>query len=208
MQLEFAYLPKSYYLSLPNPGGYFPFVFNTDYTPYVMEFMDIQHGFHHGSNYILIAEWVSNLDGFPIHMCAELTPTWKEDFMKLCVAHHLDYELLNSDYAVLRIEDKGKLNKVLPLLLNMANCGELVIWSSSMDNQPFTIEQKEWKDQKNSCYHDTVIVNMQKAKTIFWPGYDGDFISVVSNDPRFHCIEEVRKRMPDIIELIQIELGE
>lgn len=207
MQLEFAYLPPTYYADLPNPGGYFPFTFNQEHAPYIMDFISTDSVYFYESSAPLLLEWMNNLNTYPICFCLNVSSIWQEDLTQLCTQHSLEHVVLDKKFTLLRITNKGQLASALPLLLHMASCNELVVWSIGTNEIPFTIEVKSVANRSGNLSQDTIVIDMTKAKTIFWPGYDGDFLSVLSNDPCFSNISKIKSTFPAGVELIEIELS-
>ncbi|GAK39014.1 hypothetical protein PUW24_14675 [Paenibacillus urinalis] len=207
MQLEFANLPPTYYANLPNPGGHFPFTFNQEHAPYIMDFLGTNSVFLDDSSAPFMLEWMNNLDSYPICFCLNTSVLWKEDLAQLCTLHSLEHELLNRRITLLYIRNKSQLASSLPLFLNMASCNEQVIWSIGSNESPFAIEPISVTYQGGIQIQDTVVIDMTIARTIFWPGYDGNCISVLSNDPYFSNISKIRSSFPAGVELIEIELS-
>jgi len=48
----------------------------------------------------------------------------------------------------------------------------------------------------------TPIANLTENSTMFWIGYDGDYITAFSNDEHFSTIDFLQKIMPEKVELV------
>lgn len=172
-----------------------------------MDFISSNSVWFNESSAPLLLEWMHNLNAYPICFCLNVSRVWQEEITQLCTQRSLEHVVLNKWFSLLHVTTTVQLASALPLILNMASCNELVIWSIGTSEPPFTIEPLLVANHGGSQIQDTVVIDMTIARTIFWPGYDGNCISVLSKDPYFSNISKIKATLPAGVELIEIELS-
>lgn len=91
------------------------------------------------------------------------------------------------------------------------------LWSLKQD--VFRLEEREYespypvKRTKNNrtrlvkvkLITNTPIVTLAESSTMFWVGYDGDYITAFSNGEHFSTIDSLQKIILDKVELITVD---
>jgi hypothetical protein len=61
------------------------------------------------------------------------------------------------------------------------------------------VEQREWTGNWEGKITETIIVKIDPDTSIFWIGYDGTSIAVLSNNPQFSTYKKICVTLPDFI---------
>jgi hypothetical protein len=197
MEIEVGYLPKRYYDSNPDAGGFFPFAFE-DTAPYVFSL----DGFYLpdcDENFLSL--WMDNIKAFPLYFCADIPSYWKEDFEHICKKFNISYRYLTNKYErsviVTEIQNKNHFREIFPFYITLGSGNDLVLWSTNKD--VFRVEQRQWKGNLAGHIADTVVVKLETDINIFWIGYDGDNIAVISNNLIFSTYENIIRTFPEFV---------
>ncbi|MGE6612866.1 MULTISPECIES: hypothetical protein [Peribacillus] len=193
MDIEVGYLPKRYYDSNPDAGGFFPFALECA-TPYVFSI----DGFYLpecDENFLPL--WMRNIKAFPLYFCSEVSSYWKDEFEHNCNKFNISYRYLTNRYVVTEIQNEKQFQEIFPFYITLGSGNDLVLWSTNKD--VFSVEQREWKGNWEGKIAGTVVVKVEVDTSIFWIGYDGDYISVISNQSNFSTYEKIIKTFPDFV---------
>jgi hypothetical protein len=205
MDIEVGYLPKRYYDSNPDAGGFFPFAFEGT-TPYVLSL--------EGFSLPQVTErflpiWLLNIHAFPLYFCAVVPSYWKEEFEHKCKEFNISTEsiVINVEHSVFitEIENKKQFRQIFPFYIRLGSGNDLVVWSTTKD--VFRIEPRKWRGNWQGKIAETVVAKLEADTSIFWIGYDGDSIAVISNQSNFSTYEKVIKTFPDFVVPKPIEFG-
>lgn len=199
MNIEVYYFPKSYYSSKPDAGGFFPFALEGE-TNYAFDIS--------GSDFYLpecndefILLWMKKVNAFPIYFCAEILHFWQEKFEQDCNASNIPYSCIGSDKErsifISEIDNEEQLKAIFPFYISLGASNELVVWSSNKN--VFSLEKREWTGNLEGVIRETVIVKMEADTSIFWIGYDGSSIVIVSNQPQFSTYEKTIQTFPEFV---------
>jgi hypothetical protein len=197
MEIEVGYLPMRYYESNPDAGGFFPFAFEGT-APYVLAL----DGFYLpkcDANFLPL--WMENIKAFPLYFCAEIPSYWKEDFENTCKKFNIKHRYLTNKYErsvlVTEIQNEKQFREVFPFYITLGSGNDLVLWSTNKD--VFSVEHRQWKGNLAGEIADTVVVNVETDANIFWIGYDGDNIAVISNNSIFSTYENIIRTFPEFV---------
>ncbi len=197
MDIEVGYLPKRYYDSNPDAGGFFPFAFEGT-APYVFSI----DGFYLPKcDENFLPSWMVNIKAFPLYFCTEIPSYWIEEFDHTCKEFTISYRYLTNKYErsviVTKIQNEKQFRELFPFYITLGSGNDLVLWSTNKD--VFSVEQREWKGNWKGKVAEAVVAKVEADTSIFWIGYDGTSIAVISNLPHFSTYEEIIKTFPEFI---------
>ncbi|MBM7584614.1 hypothetical protein JOC86_001151 [Bacillus pakistanensis] len=194
MDIEVGYLPKRYYDSNPDAGGFFPFTLEGT-TPYVFSI----DGFYLpelDENFLPL--WMRNIKAFPLYFCAEVPTYLKYEIEHKCQEFNIGYRYLTNKYdrsvIVTAIQNEKQFKEIFPFYITLGSGNDLVLWSTNKD--VFRLEQREWKGNWEGKVVETVVVKVEVDTSIFWIGYDGENIAVISNQLNFSTYEKIIRTFP------------
>jgi hypothetical protein len=197
LDIEVGFLPKRYYDSIPDAGGFFPFALEGT-PPFVFSI----EGFYLpecDANFLPL--WMRNIKAFPVYFCAEIPTYWKDQFEQTCKEFKISYRYLSNKYErsvlVTEIQNHKQFQEIFPFYITLGCGNDLVVWSTNRD--AFSVEQKEWKGNWEGKVAEAVVVNVEVDTSIFWIGYDGDNIAVISNQSNFSTYEKLIKTFPKFV---------
>lgn len=205
LNIGIGYLPQKYYDSNPDAGGCFPFALEGN-APYVFTMSDFYLP-ECDENFLPL--WMENIKAFPIYFCAEIPSYWKEDYEHTCQKWDIDYKYLFNNHHLLvtitEIQNTKQFREIFPIFISIGCCNDLVLWSTSKD--VFSVEQREWKGNWGGKVAEAVVVKAEVDTSIFWIGYDGDNIAVISNQSHFSTYEKIIRTFPEFVvpELFEYE---
>ena len=193
MNIEVGYFPKRYYDSNPDAGGFFPFAIEGT-TPYVFS-MDGFYLPECDQNFLPL--WMRNIKAFPLYFCAEVSSYCKDEFEHNCKEFNISYRYLNNRYVVTEIQNEKQFQEIFPFYITLGSGNDLVLWSTNKD--VFSVEQREWKGNWEGKIAGTVVVKVEVDTSIFWIGYDGDNIGVISSQSYFATYKKIINTFPDFV---------
>ncbi|MBT2602887.1 hypothetical protein J7E55_07450 [Bacillus sp. ISL-53] len=193
MNIEVGYFPKRYYDSNPDAGGFFPFAIEGT-TPYVFS-MDGFYLPECDQNFLPL--WMRNIKAFPLYFCAEVSSYCKDEFEHNCKEFNISYRYLNNRYVVTEIQNEKQFQEIFPFYITLGSGNDLVLWSTNKD--VFSVEQREWKGNWEGKIAGTVVVKVEVDTSIFWIGYDGDNIAVISSQSYFATYKKIINTFPDFV---------
>jgi hypothetical protein len=193
LNIEVGYFPKRYYDSNPDAGGFFPFAIEGT-TPYVFS-MDGFYLPECDENFLPL--WMRNIKAFPLYFCAEVSSYCKDEFEHHCKEFNISYRYLTNRYVVTEIQNEKQFQEIFPLYITLGSGNDLVLWSTKKD--AFSVEQRKWKGNWEGKIAGTVVAKVEVDTSIFWIGYDGDNIAVISNQSNFATYEKIIKTFPDFV---------
>lgn len=197
MNIEVGYFPKSYYGSKPDEGDFFPFALDGE-TNYVFAISEISLP-ECGNAFLPL--WLTNIKAFPIYCCAEVSHFWQDDFEQICTASNIRFDCIDHgrdrSIFVSRIKNEKQLKAIFPYYSMLGIANDLVLWSSNKN--VFSVEKREWTGVYEGSIRKTVVVKMDADTSVFWIGYDGDYIAVISNQSHFSTYEKIIKAFPGFV---------
>ena len=150
MEIEVGFLPKRYYDSNPDAGGFFPFAFEGT-EPYVLAL----EGFYLpkcDGNFLPL--WKRNIKAFPLYFCAEIPSYWKENFENTCKKFNISYRYLINKYErsvlVTEVQNEKQFREIFPIYITFGSGNDLVLWSTNKD--VFSVEQRQFSDSPFKIY--------------------------------------------------------
>ncbi|MEM1504799.1 hypothetical protein RG959_15435 [Domibacillus sp. 8LH] len=203
MDVGVAYFPKHYFSNKPDAGGHFPFAIEGT-ANYVFD-IDNFYLPECDENFVLL--WMKNIKAYPIYFCAEILSSWKQDYEKDCEEANVYYKYLYQSpqltVAITEIQNEKQFQEIFPWFITMGTANEIVVWSANKD--VFSVEQREWTGNWEGKITETIVVEVDQDTSIFWIGYDGTSIAVLSNNPQFSTYEKICETLPDFISPTQYE---
>lgn len=144
---------------------------------------------------------MENIKAFPLNFCAEIPSYWKEDFENTCKKFNISYRYLTNKYErsvlVTEVQNEKQFREIFPFYITLGSGNDLVLWSTNKD--VFSVEQRQWKGNLAGKIADTVVVKVETDTNIFWIGYDGDNIAVISNNSIFSTYENIITTFPEFV---------
>lgn len=202
MDVEISYIPKHYFSSEPDAGGFFPFAIDGT-ANYVFDTF-----YHSECNENWLPLWMENMKAFPLYFSAQIPFYWKEDYEHICKEFNINYRYLTDkqefSVSVTEVQNEKQFREILPFYVTLGSENDLVLWSANKD--VFSVEQREWKGNWEGKVAEAIVVKLEADTSIFWIGYDGDSIAVISNNPQFSTYEQICGTLPKFINPTQGEL--
>lgn len=95
---------------------------------------------------------------------------------------------------------------MFPFYLSLGASNELVVWSSNKNG--FSLDKREWIGNLEGDIRETLIVKMEADSSVFWIGYDGDSIIIISNQLQFSTYEKIAQTFPKFVSPKRCDYGE
>lgn len=195
MDVDISYLPAHYFSSDPDNGGFFPFAIEGP-TNYVF---DIGNIYLPDDGDCWLPMWMKNLSAFPLYCCMEVPSYWKEEFEEICKSNYISYKSLaykkKSDMKIAEVYDLKQFQMLLPFCITIGSSNSLALWSTN--RAAFSVEKRKWKGNWFKKFDDSVVVHLEKGSSVFWVGYDGTSIAVISNNHLFSTYEKLISTFPE-----------
>jgi hypothetical protein len=203
VDIDIGYFPKHYFSDQPDAGGLFPFAIE-GIVNYVFDISNVYLP-ECGENFLPL--WMKNIKAFPIYFCAEIPSYRKKEYEGDCKKANVCYKYLLQDHqlsdAVTEIQNEKQFRELLPFFISIGSSNDIVLWSTNKD--VFSVEQREWKGNWEGKVTETIVAKIEKDLNIFWVGYDGWSIAVLSNNQQFSTYENICKTLPDFLNPNQCE---
>jgi hypothetical protein len=203
LNIDVGYLPKHYYDEMPDAGGFFPFAYEGS-ASYVFT-LDDHYLPDCDENFLPV--WMENLKAFPLYFCAEFPSFWVEEYIENCKEFNIPYRFMSeqaeSSLIITEVKDENQFRAIFPFYITLSTASFLVLWSTQKD--VFRIEEREWKGNLEGKVVETVVAKLENHISLFWIGYDGDNIAVLSNHPQFSTYEKLIATFPGFVVPIQCE---
>ncbi|WP_243292623.1 hypothetical protein [Bacillus sp. FJAT-47783] len=197
MEVEIGYFPKYYYSSEPDAGGHFPFAIEGN--PLYVFSVDGIYLPECNDNFLPL--WMESIKAFPIYFCVEIPSYWKEGYEELCRKWNINYKYLSNNpklsVTVTVIQNVIQFREIIPIFISIGSGNDLVIWSTNKDF--FRVEERQWKGNWEGKISEAVVVKIDKNISVFWIGYDGHSIVVLSNNPNFSTYETICETFPAFV---------
>lgn len=197
MKIGIGFLPKHYYNTEPDAGGFFPFgMVKTPLYVFILDKFYLPR-----CNPNLIPSWMENIQAFPLYFCAEYSDYWKRDLEKACLKNDITikylYKKRDRFLSVSTVETISQLKKILPRYISMGSSNDLVMWSTNKDI--FSTEERVWQGNWEGKRDEVPVVKFDKAVSLFWIGYDGDSVIGLSNNTKFSTYENICATLPSFV---------
>ncbi|WP_285767512.1 hypothetical protein [Peribacillus sp. SI8-4] len=216
--MEISFFPREKVITVPVEEATYPFEINGEF-PYIVDFFcdrDSDHPYFHEN---FFCSWMDSLNHYPIYSLAEIhdfqQAEYEELFKRQNIAfHYMQVNRKDRLYVKATIRSPQQFNEYYPYLYGNGGMLNLSLWSLKHD--VFGMEQREYESpypvkrtKKNRTrlfklkwMANTPIVTLTEGSTLFWVGYDGDYITALSNDERFATKESLQQMIPEKVELI------
>lgn len=198
MNISIGYLPNKYYDFKPDMGGFFPFALDNK-LPYVVSKCDI---YLPECDENFVPSWMDNIKAYPLYFCADVPNYFKDECEEIFNASQIEYRYLTEDREssvfVVKIQDREQLLTAFPSFVTLGCGGSVVVWNTKED--VFSVEQREWKGNWKGLIEKTIVIKPKADMSIFWIGYDGNSIEVLSNQTYFATYENITSTLPEFVE--------
>jgi len=202
LQIEISYLPKTSISPIPDAGGHFPFAIEGDCSifldtvPINSEFEEFYPG------------WMQSLNAFPIYSIIQVHDYTEEDIVNECTQHNVSYSFMGSKkYRLIKmtINTTEQFAALFSYIQGSGNMNDLSMWSLHED--VFSLSKRSVKGFFKNTETDVMVINLTTSSSVFWVGYDGDWITLLTNNLKFETEEDVEKTFPEgfSTELIEYE---
>lgn len=135
--------------------------------------------------------------GLSIYIGVEIR-TWKSSFGNECEKFNLHHKFLRiglrNAAVVIEVENAKQFRAIFPLLADIDSWNDTVVWS--MNKDVFSVEVREWKGNWAGKEEVAIVAKMNQDTSVFWIGYDGNSISVISNHDQFLTYEGICRTLP------------
>ena len=197
LDLSIGYLPNKYYDFTPDAGGCFPFAIDKE-VPYVVSICDI---YLPECDENFVPSWMESLKAYPLYFCADVPDYFKNEYEEIFNAVQIEYRYLTEDnkkcVSVAKIQDKKQLLAAFPFYITLGCGGDTVVWGTKED--VFSVELRKWKGNWDGLIEKTIVIKPKIDTSIFWIGYDGDSIDVLSNQRYFSNYKNITKTLPEFV---------
>ncbi|MBD7966596.1 hypothetical protein [Paenibacillus gallinarum] len=141
-----------------------------------------------------LAEWIDNLDEFPVYYCVISDHGFYDLFSEMCTLPYEVTKIENSRrkqlYYVVKANNKEELCSIAELIeLFSMSSNDLSILSTKIN--PCRVEQVGDHGE-----FDIIILGDIQDASIFHIGHDGDTIYLLSNNKKYSTLEEAMSKMP------------
>lgn len=215
MKVEISYFPPEKIISEPGPEATYPFDIEGK-IKYIVDFVSFhQEGIHND----LFCSWMNNPDYYPIYSLAEIFDIQKEEYEELFQMQNMTYTFIQGSrkdtfFVEVTIDTPQQFSQYFPYLYGNGSMLNLSLWS--LEQNVFRLEEREYESpypvkrtKKNRTklvklkwIANTPIATLAEGSTMFWIGYDGDYITAFSNDEHFSTIDSLQKIVPEKVELV------
>ncbi|AND41470.1 hypothetical protein [Cytobacillus oceanisediminis] len=209
MKMEISYFP---------PENTYPFEINGE-SQYSVEFSCYIDGDYTNAHEEFFCNWMENPDYYPIYSLAEIYDIQQAEYEELFKMQNIEFKYMKGSrkdtfFVKAIIRNPQQFKAYYPYLHGNGSMLNLSLWSLKQD--VFRLEEREYessypvkKTKKNRTrlvklkwIANTTIVTLTESSTMFWVGYDGDYITAFSNKKCFSTIDSLQKIVPETIELV------
>ena len=218
MKVEISYNPPEKIMTVPNPETTYPFEINGE-CQYIVDFSCYINGDYSNEHEEFFCNWMENPNYYPIYSLAEIFDFQQAEYEDLFKMQNIEFNYMKGSrkdtlFVKAMIHSPKQFKEYYPYLHGNGSMLNLSLWSLKQD--VFRLEEREnespypVKRTKNNetrlvklkWIANTPIATLSKNSTMFWVGYDGDFITTFSNDEHFSTIHSLQKIMPEKVELV------
>ena len=158
-------------------------------------------------------------DYYPIYSLVEIYDFQQEEYEELFKLQNLEFSYMrgrrkDTIFVKAVIRSPQQFKEYYPYLYGNGSMLNLSLWCLKQD--VFRLEEREFespypvKKTKNNRTRlvklkwvaNTPIVTLTESSTMFWVGYDGDYITAFSNNEHFSTINSLQKIIPEKVELL------
>ncbi len=166
--------------------------------------------------------WMGNPDYYPIYSLAEIYDFQQAEYDELFKMKNIEFNYMKGSrkdtfFVKVIIRSPQQFNEYYPYLHGNGSMLNLSLWSLKQD--VFRLEEREYESpypvkrtKKNRTslvklkwIANTPIVTLTENSTMFWIGYDGDYITAFSNNDHFSTIDSLQKLISANVELVVAE---
>ncbi|TYS58292.1 hypothetical protein FZC76_22720 [Sutcliffiella horikoshii] len=185
----------------------------------IIEFSCYIDGAYTDAHEEFFCNWMESPDYYPIYSLAEIFDYQQAEYDELFQMQNIEFNYMKGSrkdtfFVKAIICSPQQFNEYYPYLHGNGSMLNLSLWSLKQD--VFRLEEREYespypvkrtkKDRtslvKLKWIANTPIVTLTENSTMFWVGYDGDYITAFSNNEDFLTIESLQKIIPERVELV------
>jgi hypothetical protein len=216
MKVEISYFPPEKVISAPSPEPTYPFEINGGFKCIVnFSSFFLERDIHEE----LFSDWMSNSEYYPIYSLAEIHDIQQEEYEELFKMQNMEFNFMRGSskdtfFVKVVIYTPQQFKQYYPYLYGNGSMLNLSLWSLKQD--VFRLEEREYESpypvkrtKKNRTrlvklkwIANTPIATLTESSTMFWIGYDGDYITAFSNDKHFSTMDSLQKILPEKVELV------
>ncbi|WP_404447826.1 hypothetical protein LG307_02810 [Sutcliffiella horikoshii] len=214
MKMEISFFPPEYT---------YPFEINGE-SKNIVEFSCYIDGEFSDAHEDFFCKWMEIPDYYPIYSLAEIYDFQQAEYEELFELHNIKFTYTKGSrkdtfFVKAIISNPKQFKEYFPYL--HGNGSMLNLSLGSLNQDIFRLEEREYESpypvkrtKKNQTrlvkikwVAHTPIITLTESSTMFWVGYDGDYITAFSNNKHFSTVEFLQKIMPEKVELVRIEYG-
>ncbi|HZG70264.1 MAG TPA: hypothetical protein VEY51_01915 [Chondromyces sp.] len=218
MKIEISYFPPEKVVTAPGPESTYPFGME-GMIKYIVDFSCYIDGDYTDVHEEFFCSWMENPDYYPIYSLAEIYDFQLPEYEELFKMQNIGFNYMKGSrkdtfFVKTMIRNSQQFKEYYPYLHGNGSMLNLSLWSLKQD--VFRIEKREHesphpvKRTKNNRTRlvklkwmaNTPIPILTESSTMFWVGYDGDYITAFSNEEHFSTIDSLQKVMPENVELV------
>ena len=212
MKIEICYFP---------PENTYPFEINVE-SQCIVEFSCYIDGNYTDAHEEFFCNWMESPDYYPIYSLVEIYDFQQEEYEELFKLQNLEFSYMrgrrkDTIFVKAVIRSPQQFKEYYPYLYGNGSMLNLSLWCLKQD--VFRLEEREFespypvKKTKNNRTRlvklkwvaNTPIVTLTESSTMFWVGYDGDYITAFSNNEHFSTINSLQKIIPEKVELLSVD---
>lgn len=218
MKVEINYFPPEKIITVPSPEATYPFEINGEFQ-YVVDFSCYIDGEYTNAHEEFFCHWMESPNYYPIYSIAEIYDFQQAEYEDMFKMQNIEFHYMKGSrkdtfFVKAIIRSSKQFKEYYPYLHANGSMLNLSLWSIKQD--VFRLEERECespypvKRTKNNRTRlvklkwiaNTPIATLTENSTMFWVGYDGDYITAFSNDGHFSTIDSLQKIMPEKVELV------
>jgi len=199
LKVEIGYLPTKYYNSKPDECGFFSFAYEG-----IPQYVFTMGTYLPKWDEHFAPLWMNTLQAFPLYFCAAVPAYWTDEFNHLCretkVASNVLSNIGDKFIFVTEIQNEEQLRQLFPFYITVGSGNDLVLWSTNED--VFHVEPRETREGERET---SVVVTFGEETSVFWIGYDGTSLAVLSNHASFSTYDRIVHNLPEFVTSEEID---
>lgn len=190
-------MPHKWISDIPDAGGYFPFAVDGK-KEYIVDVT-----FNDVDPLEFVSNWMNEINQFPIYALVEVFDFGQEEFEQECKTNTIEFEKTKIEkeyYYKAIIQNYKQFRVIFPYAYGNGSMNNLALWSLKKD--VFSFGERDFKTLFRMKKINTPIVTLHENDGVFWVGFDGINVVVITNDSQFSTIANISKKLPPTTDFI------